>query len=55
MLSEKFWLVVELYFGFYFVDLMFLEFNVMRLIDGKFFKYFILCYMFLLLGVNLFC
>lgn len=55
MLSEKFWLVVELYFEFYYVDLMFLGFNVMRFIDGKVLKYFILCYMFLLLGVNLFC
>lgn len=55
MLSEKFWLVVELYFEFYYVDLMFLDFNVMRFIDGKVLKYFILCYMFLLFGVNLLC
>lgn len=55
MLSEKFWLVVELYFEFYYVDLMFLNVNGMRFIDGNVLKYFILCYMFLLLGVNLFC
>lgn len=54
MLDGKIWGIVEKVFGFYIVDLMVSDFNLMKVKGGGVLCYFILCLMLFIVGVDMF-